>query len=88
MPLANWDGLARQVDLDLAVDLRTIASRVACPTLVIGCARDQIVTQAQALSDIIPGAEYAQIDAGHLAYFEAADEFITLASTFLKRQDA
>jgi hypothetical protein len=31
---------------------------------------------------------WCQISAGHLAYFEAADEFLGLAAEFLRRQDA
>ena len=40
----NWEGLARQVELDLRVDIQAEAGRIRCPTLVLGCAHDQIVT--------------------------------------------
>jgi len=36
------------------------------------------------LADSIPGAK--EIDAGHIALFEWADEFITLATEFLFRE--
>jgi Alpha/beta hydrolase family len=39
-PLANWQGIARQVELDLAVDVRGQAGSVTSPTLVINlCSR-------------------------------------------------
>jgi pimeloyl-ACP methyl ester carboxylesterase len=85
MPLANWEGIARQVELDLAVDVREQARSVTSPTLVINCAHDQIVTQTPELAASIPGSTYQQINAGHLAYFEGADEFLSLATEFLRR---
>jgi 3-oxoadipate enol-lactonase len=88
MPLANWEGIARQVGLDLAVDVRGQARSVTSPTLVINCAHDQIVTQTPELAASIPGSMCRQISAGHLAYFEGADEFLSLATEFLRRHDA
>lgn len=85
MPLANWEGIARQVALDLAVDIRSQASSVTSPTLVINCAHDQIVTQTSELAARIPGSTCRQIRAGHLAYFEGAEEFLSLAAEFLGR---
>jgi pimeloyl-ACP methyl ester carboxylesterase len=40
---------------------------------VIGCAHDAIVPSAQtrALADAIPGAEYLEMDAGHMVILEA-----------------
>lgn len=42
--------------------------------------------QTRALADSIPGASYKEIDSGHIALFERADEFITLATEFLFRE--
>lgn len=80
------EGITRQVELDLAVDEQ--ARSVKSPTLVINCAHDQIVTQTPELAASIPGAMCQQISAGHLAYFEGADEFLSLATEFLRRHDA
>jgi pimeloyl-ACP methyl ester carboxylesterase len=88
MPLANWEGIKRQVELDLAVDVSKQAASVTSPTLVINCAYDQIVTQTPELAASIPGSTCRQINAGHLAYFEAADEFLSLATEFMRRHDA
>jgi DNA-binding response OmpR family regulator len=53
-------------------------------TLVINCAHDQIVTQTSELAARIPGSKCRQIRAGHLAYFEGAEEFLSLAAEFLR----
>ena len=84
-PLANWEGLTRQVELDLKVDTRRQAGSIRCPTLVVNCAHDQIVTQTAELAASIPRSTYQQIGAGHLAYFEGAGEFLSLADEFLRR---
>lgn len=84
--LANndWDGLLRQIDLDLALDLREDAPRVRAPALVIGCRQDQIVppAQARALAAAIPGARYAEIDSGHAAALEAPGALLDLIEPF------
>ena len=54
MPLANWEGITRQVELDLAVDVSGQAKRVTSPTLVINCAHDQIVTETPELAARVP----------------------------------
>jgi 3-oxoadipate enol-lactonase len=73
---SNCDGIARQVDLALAVDIREQARNVSSPTLVLSCAFDQIVSRNAELAALIPDAVYRQINAGHLAYLEAANEFL------------
>jgi pimeloyl-ACP methyl ester carboxylesterase len=87
MPLANWEGITRQVELDLAVDVSGQAKRVTSPTLVINCAHDQIVTETPELAARVP-VQCANISAGHLAYLEGADEFLSFATEFLRRHDA
>jgi pimeloyl-ACP methyl ester carboxylesterase len=81
-------GKRKAILLDLAVDVRGQAGSVTSPTLVINCAHDQIVTQTHELAASIPGSTYQQISAGHLAYFEGAEEFLSLATEFLRRHDA
>jgi 3-oxoadipate enol-lactonase len=80
----NWEGLARQVELDLQVDTHAEASRIRRPTLVVGCAHDQIVTRTRDLCAQIPGAMFSEIDAGHQASFEASEEY---AAKFLAFTD-
>ncbi|UVK55927.1 alpha/beta hydrolase [Mesorhizobium sp. AR02] len=83
MQVANWEGIERQIALDLVVDIRARSRMVTCPTLVISCAHDQIVTTTAELATNIPGSVCREINAGHLAYFEAAGEFLAAAEAFL-----
>jgi 3-oxoadipate enol-lactonase len=72
----NWDGMARQVELDLTIDVRDQARRIAKPALIIGCTHDYMVPPAHArdLADLIPGARYREIPTGHLATLERPDQ--------------
>lgn len=86
MLVANhWEGMARQVELDLAVDVRSQLGRIGKPTLVIGCAFDHMVPthHSQALAAAIPGARYAQMETGHLAPIEQPETFARLVQEFL-----
>ena len=56
------------------------------PTLVIGGAQD-IATppeRAEALHDLIPGADLLMLDSGHLSNVEQAEEFSEAISGFLR----
>lgn len=83
----DWDGLARQVDLDLTLDVTAEAPRVCAPALVLGCRHDQIVPpdHARALAAAIPGAVYAELDSGHCAPLEAPEALLDLVEPFLLR---
>jgi 3-oxoadipate enol-lactonase len=82
----NWEGMARQVELDLTIDVRDQARNIARPALVIGCAHDQMVPFAHArqLAALIPGARYVEMATGHLAPLEQPDEFARLVLDFLQ----
>jgi 3-oxoadipate enol-lactonase len=61
-------------------------ARIAAPTLVLAGTADAVVDprNAQLLADAIPGAELKLIDdAGHLPFWERADEFVALVERFL-----
>jgi 3-oxoadipate enol-lactonase len=81
----NWEGMARQVELDLAIDVRDQAQRIARPSLVIGCIHDHMVpcTHARELAALISGARYVEIATGHLAPLEKPAEFARLVLDFL-----
>lgn len=81
----RWEGMARQVALDLALDVRDQVRRIARPTLVIGCTHDHMVppAHARALAAAIAGARYAELDCGHLAPLERPDELVRLVTDFL-----
>jgi pimeloyl-ACP methyl ester carboxylesterase len=60
--------------------------RIAAPTLVVAGTADAVVDprNAQLLADAIPGATLSLIDgAGHLPFWERAEEFATLVERFL-----
>ena len=81
--VANWEGIERQVALDLVADIRDQSRMVSCPTLIISCAYDQIVTSTAEFATYIPGSACREINAGHLAYFEGAHEFLAATEAFL-----
>ena len=84
----DWDGLARQVDLDLRLDVTEAAARVVAPTLVIGCRQDQIVPpadHARQLAARISGARYAELDSGHCAPLEVPEALMDLVEPFWRQ---
>ncbi|MFC9326086.1 alpha/beta fold hydrolase [Kitasatospora sp. NPDC057015] len=79
-------GTLRHVALDLGVDIRALLPRITAETLVIGCTRDATVPveNSRALHAAITGSGYAEIDAGHVAFFEKEDEFVQLVGGFVQ----
>jgi pimeloyl-ACP methyl ester carboxylesterase len=79
-------GTARQVEVDMAVDLRGLLGRITAPTLVLASAHDRIIgpDQQQALRAGIPDTRYAELDAGHGAPAEDPDGFVRAILTFLE----
>ena len=80
-----WEGMARQVALDLTLDIRALLPAVSCPTLVIGCEHDQMVppAHARALAAAIARARYAELPAGHLAPLECPGAFVSMLRDFV-----
>ncbi|MFB6478436.1 alpha/beta fold hydrolase [Streptomyces virginiae] len=78
-------GTLRHVDLDTRIDIRDLLPRVRAETLVIGCTQDITVPveNSRALHAAIAGSRYAEIDAGHVAFFEKEDEFVRLVEEFV-----
>ncbi|MGW2492145.1 alpha/beta fold hydrolase [Streptomyces sp. NPDC001606] len=78
-------GTLRHVDLDLRVDIRHLLPRIQAPTLVVGCSQDATVPveHSRALHAAIAGSVYAEIDAGHVAFFEKRDDFAKLVREFI-----
>ncbi|WP_044560463.1 alpha/beta fold hydrolase [Azospirillum sp. B4] len=72
----NWEGMARQIELNMTLDVRDQARRITKPAFIIGCTHDQMVPPAHArgLVDMIPNARYLEIDTGHLATLERPAE--------------
>ncbi|HCF5866367.1 TPA: alpha/beta fold hydrolase [Pseudomonas aeruginosa] len=84
----DWNGMARQVELDLSIDVTESIASIVAPTLVIGCAHDQMVpsSHAKALAAAIPSARYAELPTGHLAPMEQPQAFMNLIVPFLREQ--
>ncbi|MDQ0376977.1 alpha/beta fold hydrolase [Amycolatopsis thermophila] len=80
-------GTPDQVDLVAAVDTRAELARIAVPALVIGTRQDVLVPAEvqRALADGIPGAEYVEIESGHLMQIEARDDWLAHIQKFLSR---
>ncbi|WP_129837724.1 alpha/beta hydrolase [Streptomyces sp. RFCAC02] len=78
-------GTMRHVDLDTRVDIRALLPRVRARTLVLGATRDATVPveNSRALHAAIEGSSYAELDAGHVAFFERPAEFADLVDAFL-----
>ncbi|MBB5120563.1 hydrolase [Streptomyces eurocidicus] len=82
-------GTLRHVDLDLRVDIRDLLPRVEAETLVIGCAQDATVPveHSRALHAALSRtttASYTEMDAGHVVFFEKADEFVQRVTDFVE----
>lgn len=84
----DWEGMARQVELDLSIDVAGSIARIAAPTLVIGCSHDQMApsSHAKALAAAIPSASYAELPTGHLAPMEQSRAFMDMIVPFLREQ--
>ncbi|MFD9483940.1 alpha/beta fold hydrolase [Streptomyces sp. NPDC059991] len=74
----------RHVGLDTRIGIRHHLPRIQARTLVIGCAQDITVPveNSRALHTAIADSTYAEIDAGHMAFFEREDEFVKLVHEF------
>lgn len=81
----QWEGMKRQVGLDLTLDVSEQLKNIKKPTLVIGCTHDHMVppAHARALAASIPGARYAELNSGHLAPLECPDELAQRIIDFL-----
>jgi 3-oxoadipate enol-lactonase len=82
---SDWETIAQSIRLDLDLDIRKQAKKIAAPTLMIIGKHDQIVPEfySHELTDLIPGAQRTEIDAGHLAFLEQPALLAGRISTFL-----
>ncbi|MEU4647853.1 alpha/beta fold hydrolase [Nocardia fluminea] len=82
-------GTRRQAALVETVDTTADLPTLSVPTLVIATTADLLVDPAnsRALAAAIPGAEYAEIEAGHVVMVERPAEWEKLLTGFLDRHD-
>jgi 3-oxoadipate enol-lactonase len=73
----NRMGLGLQLDAEI--------TRIACPTLVIGCIHDPLrpPEMVKALAQTIAGARYVEADSGHFMHVQSPELFTDLAIPFL-----
>ncbi|MES2117072.1 MAG: 3-oxoadipate enol-lactonase [Pseudomonadota bacterium] len=79
------EGYAACCEALAVADLRAQLSSIAVPTLVIAGAADPVTTvaDAQAMRELIPGAELVTLEASHISNIEAAQAFSQALSRFL-----
>ncbi|MGW1772135.1 alpha/beta fold hydrolase [Streptomyces sp. NPDC002104] len=79
-------GTLRHVDLDLRIDIRDLLPLIEAETLVIGATLDITVPveNSRDLHARIPHSTYAEIETGHVAFFEKEDEFVELVGGFTR----
>ncbi|MCX5123789.1 alpha/beta fold hydrolase [Streptomyces sp. NBC_00347] len=79
-------GTLRHVDLDSRIDIRALLPLIEAETLVIGATLDITVPveNSRALHAAIAHSSYAEIEAGHVAFFEKEDEFVELVDGFIR----
>ncbi|MEV5598979.1 alpha/beta hydrolase [Streptomyces sp. NPDC052496] len=78
-------GSAEQAALVKEVDTTGDLPGITVPTLVIAATRDQLIhpSNSRYLADHIPGAEYAEIETGHVPMVEGPEEWEALIVKFL-----
>ncbi|MFI0728461.1 alpha/beta fold hydrolase [Streptomyces sp. NPDC021225] len=78
-------GAVEQVELVGSVDVREDLGRVRVPTLVISTTLDAMATpyHHRQVADGIPGAQFAEIQSGHVPFLEASAEWLGLIRKFL-----
>ncbi|MFG3000748.1 alpha/beta fold hydrolase [Streptomyces sp. NPDC048340] len=79
-------GTLRHIAYDLRVDIRPLLPLIEAPTLVIGGTQDITVPveHSRALHAAIVDSSYAEIDAGHVMFFEQEDVFTKLVTQFIE----
>ncbi|MBT2384822.1 alpha/beta fold hydrolase [Streptomyces sp. ISL-11] len=81
------DGAADQAAVVQAADTTGDLAGISVPTLVVATTLDTLVTPANSrvLADRIPGAEYAEIETGHIPMAEKPEEWSELITSFLDK---
>jgi 3-oxoadipate enol-lactonase len=74
------NGMTRQLNLELGVDLNRLLPGITCPTAVVACEHDRTTppTQAAALAAAIPDAGLIRIGTGRLAAVEQPEALAAL----------
>lgn len=90
-PTPKPDALDIGMQLLLATDLREELNKIACPVLVLGGAKDNLVPKMalSVISKLFVDAKFNIIEgAGHAPFLSHSDEFCKLVSDFCFKSDA
>lgn len=81
----NWEGCAKQIDLDLEIDISENLKSIPHRALVIGCKKDFIVPKehTKKLVQELPNAVYEELDSGHAGVGEQPTAFVKLLKGFI-----
>jgi pimeloyl-ACP methyl ester carboxylesterase len=79
-------GTGQRIRLGLRVDLLDALSQITAPTLVLSGRQDYVIPgyQVRRLAEGITGSTMVELDMGHGAFFENADEIAALTEEFLQ----
>ncbi|MET9432445.1 alpha/beta hydrolase [Streptomyces sp. NPDC003036] len=82
------EGARRQLDLDLAVDIRDRLPAIEAPTLVVGARQDQVIPVAHSreLHRGIAHSRYTELDCGHNIPYERPAELAALLREYLEEE--
>ncbi|QXE38661.1 alpha/beta hydrolase [Streptomyces sp. GMY02] len=85
---SSADGTPEQAALVTRVDVRDDLAGLNVPTLVISATADRTVAPAlhRELAEQITGAQFAEIDTGHVVALERPEEWLRLITDFLAGQ--
>ncbi|MEV6674910.1 alpha/beta hydrolase [Streptomyces sp. NPDC051162] len=80
-------GAAEQATVVRTTDTTADLAGISVPTLVIATLQDTLVSpgNSRVLADAIPGAEYAEVDTGHIVMAERPEQWQKLILDFLSR---
>ena len=81
----DWDNMDHSIQLDLDLDIREHARKIAVPTLSITARHDRIVPEfySHQLAELTRGAQRSEIDSGHLSFLEQPAQLATTITNFL-----
>lgn len=73
-------GMTAQAELDTRVNVTDAAEKIVTPTVVVGMQHDHMVPvpASRSLADLIPDAQYFELESGHLVIYELADTLTRL----------
>ncbi|MFF8653072.1 alpha/beta fold hydrolase [Streptomyces huasconensis] len=86
--LFDADGMARQSELNVRVDIAGTLGRITAPTLVVSGSQDLIVPphHQRKLAAAIAGAQFLELECGHALPFEQPELFTRTVTEFVDQQ--